>query len=418
MNGFNSASSALNDIGGASTDLSAVVAETLATGAGAPAQAIILMTDGLTTRQGAPDDAQITQVLQLLAGGSVPVLVVPQSGQPEHRLANPNDPRFIIGDDQGLSLLSQGDLEDPLVATPIDIAINPQADQRVAYLGALQGDKVQDLFRFTCLDGDPAGTAAIIIDERVETVSCTPLILDQEGKGSFVQMTVKLDNDPEPVPDSRFAQPRLPDTVQSRMVPTMATPQVLWLDGGTAPISLIETIIEELNWNVERVVPSDLPRRTGVDATDPLDLFDYDLILMTDFAPGEIGDGMTQQAILGEIEDFVQRGGGLFVAGGDETFGVKGYAATPVARVLPVNVEPKGSSGDPKLLAVGILDVSASLFYEDATLDRAVRYIVESFAPLSEGSLVRIFGFSDEVHELVPLGYLPRPSKTSENPDP
>ena len=142
---------ALNDIGGASTDLSAAVAETLATGAGAPAQAIILMTDGLTTRQGAPDDAQITQVLQLLAGGNVPVLVVPQSGQPEHRLANPNDPRFIIGDDQGLSLLSQGDLEDPLVATPIDIAINPQADQRVAYLGALQGDKVQDLFRFPCL---------------------------------------------------------------------------------------------------------------------------------------------------------------------------------------------------------------------------------------------------------------------------
>ena len=68
-----------------------------------------------------------------------------------------------------------------------------------------------------------------------------------------------------------------------------------------------------------------------------------------------------------------------------------------------MNVEPKGSSGDPKLLAVGVLDVSASLFYEDDTMDRAVRYIVESFAPLSEGSLVRIFGFSDEVHELVPL---------------
>ena len=403
VSSFSSASSALNDIGGASTDLSAVVAETLATGAGAPAQAIVLLTDGLTTRQGAPDDAQITQVLQLLAGGSVPVLVVPQQGRPSHRLANPDDPRFIIGDDQGLSLLSQGDLEEPLVATPIDLAISQQAEQRVAYLGALQGDKVQDLFRFTCLDGDPAGTAAIIIDELVETVSCTPLILDQEGEGSFVQMTVKLDNDPEPVPDSRFAQPRLPDTVQSRMVPTMSTPQVLWLDGGAAPISLIETIIEELNWNIERVVPSDLPRRTGVDSTDPLDLFDYDLILMTDFAPGEIGDGMTQQAILGEIEDFVQRGGGLFVAGGDETYGVKGYAATPVARVLPVNVEPKGSSGDPKLLAVGILDVSASLFYEEDTLDRAVRYIVESFAPLSEGSLVRIFGFSDEVHELVPL---------------
>lgn len=400
---FNGAAGAIADIGGASTDLSAVIAETLATGAGSPAQAIVLMTDGLTTRQGTPDEAQLTQVLQLLAGGEVPVLIVPQRGDPRHRLANPNDPRFIIGDDQSLSLLSQGDLEDPLVATPIDLAIQPQDQQRVAYLGALQGEKVQDLFRFTCLDGDPAGTAAIIIDERVETVSCTPLILDQEGEGAFVQMTVKLDNDPEPVPDARFAQPRLPDTVQSRMVPTMATPQLLWLDGGTQPIVLIETIIEELNWNIERVVPSDLPRRTGIDSTEPLDLFDYDLILMTDFAPGDIGDGLTQQALLSEIEDFVQRGGGLFMAGGDETYGVKGYAATPVARVLPVNVEPKGSSGDPKLLAVGVLDVSASLFYEDSTMDRAVRYIVESFAPLSEGSLVRVFGFSDEVHELVPL---------------
>ena len=403
MDSFNGAASTLSDIGGSSTDLSAVVAETLATGAGSPAQAIVLMTDGLTTRQGATDDAQITQVLQLLAGGSVPVLVVPQEGQPAYRLANPNDPRFIIGDDQSLSLLSQGDLEEPLIATPIDLAIKPQDAQRVTYLGALQGDRVQDLFRFFCLDGDPAGTAAIIIDEMVDTLSCTPLILDQEGDGSFIQMTVKLDNDPDPVPESRFAQPRLPDVVQSRMVPTMATPRVLWLDGGAAPIVLIETIFEELKWEIERLVPSDLPRRTGVDATDPLDLFDYDLILMTDFAPGEMGDGITQQAILGEIEDFVQRGGGLFIAGGDETYGVKGYAATPVARVLPVNVEPKGSSGDPKLLAVGVLDVSASLFYEDETMDRAVRYIVESFAPLSEGSLVRIFGFSDEVHELVPL---------------
>ena len=84
-------------------------------------------------------------------------------------------------------------------------------------------------------------------------------------------MTVKLDNDPEPVPDARFAEPRLPDTVQSRMVPTMATPQVLWLDGGTQPIVLIETIIEELNWNIERVVPSDLPRRTGAVGVPPPD---------------------------------------------------------------------------------------------------------------------------------------------------
>lgn len=403
VDGFGGARSAIADIGPAATDVSAVLAETLATGAGSAAQAIVLMTDGLTTRQGAADQAQITQALQLLAGGRVPVLIVPMDGDPAYRLAQPDDPRFIIGDDQSLSLLNQGDLEDPLVATPIDLAIKPQDAQRVGYLGALQGERVQDLFQFTCLDGDPSGTAAVIIDENVDTVSCTPLILEQEGEGSFVQMTVTLDNNPEPVPEARFAQPRLPDTAQSRMVPTMATPRVLWLDGGSAPVVLIETIIEELNWDVERVVPADLPRRTGVDSTEPLDLFDYDLILMTDFPPGDIGDAVTQQAILGEIEDFVQRGGGLFIAGGDETFGVKGLAATPVARVLPVNVEPKGSSGDPKLLAVGVLDVSASLFYEEETLDRAVRYIVESFAPISEGSLVRVFGFSDEVHELVPL---------------
>ena len=400
---FGGAAGAITDVGGSATDLSAVVAETLAAGAGSPAQAIILHTDGLTTRQGQSDNEQITQVLQLLAGGRVPVLIVPQNGDPAYRLAKPEEPRFIVGEDQSLSLLSQGDLEDPLVATPIDVAIKAQDAQRVAYLGALQGEKVQDLFQFACLDGDPAGTAAIIIDEGVDTVSCTPLILEQDGDGSFVQMTVKLDPDPDPVPEERFAQPRLPDTVQSRMVPTMAIPRVLWLDGGTQPIALIETIIEELNWDIERVVPADLPRRTGVDATEPLDLFDFDLVVMTDLAPGEIGDGLTQQTILGEIEDFVQRGGGLFIAGGDETYGVKGLAATPVARVLPVNVDPKGSSGDPKILAVGVLDVSASLFYEEATLDRAVRYIVESFAPLSEGSLVRVFGFSDEVHELVPL---------------
>ena len=388
---------------GAATDLSAIIAETLAAGAGSPAQVILLMTDGLSTRQGAEDSDQITQVLQLLAGGEVPVLVVPQNGDPAFRLDRPDSPRFIIGEPQNLSLLRQGDLANRLVALPVDLAIKSQPEQRVAYLGALQGDAVQDLFRFTCLDGDPAGTAAIILAEGVDTVSCSPLVLEQEAEGAFVQMTLVLDEDPEPVPQARFAKPALPDNLQSRIVPAMAIPRVLWLDGGQQPIALIDTVMEELNWDLERVTPDDLPRRTGVDASEPLDFFDFDLIIMTDIAPGQIGNGLSQQVLLGEIEDFVQRGGGLFIAGGDETFGVKGLAATPIARVLPVNVDPKGSSGDPKILAVGVLDVSASLFYKPETLDRAVSYIVESFAPLSEGSLVRVFGFSDEVHELVPL---------------
>ena len=394
---------AVRDLNGAATDLSAIVAETLAAGAGSPAQVIVLMTDGLTTRQGAEDPDQITQVLQLLAGGEVPVLVVPQNGDPAHRLERPDSPRFIIGEAQNLSLLRQGDLENRLVALPVDLAIKPQPEQRVAYLGALQGEAVQDLFRFACLDGDPVGTAAIIISEGADTVSCSPLILEQETEGAFVQMTLALDDDPEPVPQARIAQPVLPDNLQSRIIPAMAIPRVLWLDGGQQPIALIDTVMEELNWQIERVTPEDLPRRTGVDAAEPLDFFDFDLIIMTDLAPGQIGDGLSQQVLLGEVEDFVQRGGGLFIAGGDETFGVKGLAATPIARVLPVNVDPKGSSGDPKILAVGVLDVSASLFYKPETLDRAVNYIVESFAPLSEGSLVRVFGFSDEVHELVPL---------------
>ncbi|MEO0587124.1 MAG: hypothetical protein AAF078_05740, partial [Planctomycetota bacterium] len=61
----------------------------------------------------------------------------------------------------------QGDLENRLVALPVDLAIKPQPEQRVAYLGALQGEAVQDLLNLLDYDLPALETLAAANESRV-----------------------------------------------------------------------------------------------------------------------------------------------------------------------------------------------------------------------------------------------------------
>jgi len=68
------------------------------------------------------------------------------------------------------------------------------------------------------------------------------------------------------------------------------------------------------------------------------ELFSFDLLIMQNFAHGPYG----LSRYLVRIRDWVERGGGLAIVGGDLAFHSGGWAGTPVADVLPLEVPDGG----------------------------------------------------------------------------
>jgi uncharacterized membrane protein len=64
----------------------------------------------------------------------------------------------------------------------------------------------------------------------------------------------------------------------------------------------------------------------------------FDLVFLQNFNYGPYGIG----AYLGEIRRYVDEGGGLAMIGGDLSFSSGGWAGTPVADILPVELLPEG----------------------------------------------------------------------------
>lgn len=64
----------------------------------------------------------------------------------------------------------------------------------------------------------------------------------------------------------------------------------------------------------------------------------FDLVFLQNFNYGPYGIG----AYLGEIRRYVEEGGGLAMIGGDLSFTSGGWAGTPVADILPVELLPEG----------------------------------------------------------------------------
>lgn len=83
----------------------------------------------------------------------------------------------------------------------------------------------------------------------------------------------------------------------------------------------------------------------------------FDLIVLQDFPFAPFGMGR----YLANIRDYVHRGGGLLMVGGDGSFSAGAYARTPIEEVLPVHLLPSGDASSvmdaepfrPELTAAG-----------------------------------------------------------------
>jgi uncharacterized protein YegL len=104
-----------------------------------------------------------------------------------------------------------------------------------------------------------------------------------------------------------------------------------------------------------------------------------------------------QQALV----NYVEEGGSLAMAGGDESFGLGGYQDSPLARALPVIMKPPQHRQRTRALVL-IIDKSGSMGRDDKLeyAKAAARTVTKT---LADTDLVAVIGFDSQPFVMVPL---------------
>ena len=379
----------------------------------------ILVTDGWIEGE-SKAGAIGADLLRTVTSLGQPIISVPLNPSETWRYANPDQPRLITqpqlpperyvagGDSERTLMFALGPPSMAQRARSADLALSIQGRDEL-------------ISQYACRDTEAKGVGRLTVPKTNQRLlPCLPLTTLADPAGAAAQSVLGLGADLAAAKQAVQGDDRgpTPDQAVVTFLERGYVPRVLVLDGGLNEVvvpSIVASSLDNLGWRWDRVDPQAWIDKAH--AGEPVDLDAYDAVMMLDIAPGRFGvapsdwtaawgEAQSRRAIrqtLDQISEYVAGGGGLFLSGGAESFGVGGYASTAIEPLLPVQLDPKGAAGDPPIVVVAVLDVSASLWYAEDTFDRAVTYLLNSFENLPDGSQVRVLGYSDEPHELVPL---------------
>lgn len=154
-------------------------------------------------------------------------------------------------------------------------------------------------------------------------------------------------------------------------------------------------------------------RRAGVEVTavppelaptQILALQAYDMVILEN-VPADAIDPAAQEAYVAFVRDL---GGGLVMIGGPDSFGAGGWKGTPIASVLPVDVELPDRIVAPEVATVFVLDNSGSMKRPVLGSRLSQQQIANDAVALAIGSLDRndlvgVVTFNSDADTLVPL---------------
>ncbi|MBX3222247.1 MAG: VWA domain-containing protein [Labilithrix sp.] len=220
---------------------------------------------------------------------------------------------------------------------------------------------------------------AIDVDVRYEG----PFVINWTRDG--VPMAPRMEHAPagEAAHTVELVDPTPPPGVHVYEVRARTLPAWSWHGGGVAsepkgaPAALTAVSVEGKAYAVVFSSAGDIPpvlktalAESGLEAralpmeraADPVTYAGADLVILADVrVSGAATDdtGLTRAAQTSLVE-YVQQGGGLLVTGG--VFGLAPeYAGTPLARVIPVEIEDRGHVEDPPVALAIMLDRSGSM---------------------------------------------------------
>lgn len=109
-------------------------------------------------------------------------------------------------------------------------------------------------------------------------------------------------------------------------------------------------------------------------------------------------------ALVNGLENYVSKGGGLIMVGGEESLGLGGYKGSAVEKVLPVTLVPPQKE-ERRTAVILVIDKSGSMRKENRILyaKEGARTVARN---LKDADLLGIIGFDQEAFVVVPLDYL------------
>jgi Ca-activated chloride channel family protein len=176
--------------------------------------------------------------------------------------------------------------------------------------------------------------------------------------------------------------------------PVKGRPSVLYVEGSVmsepSSAGYLERALEHENIDVEVRGPRGLPSTAK-------ELERFDLVLVSD-VPAQFM-GMSQMSAL---ESYVRDlGGGLIMAGGEDSFGSGGYQGTRMEKIMPVRFDSEKQREQPNIALALVIDRSGSM--SGLKIEAAKESARATSEVLSPADLITVIGFDNQPTTVVRL---------------
>ncbi|MBW2277514.1 MAG: VWA domain-containing protein [Deltaproteobacteria bacterium] len=174
--------------------------------------------------------------------------------------------------------------------------------------------------------------------------------------------------------------------------PVKGRPRVLYVEGGTVRDAgvarYLKRALEHENIDVEVRGPRGLP-------SSAKSLQKYDLVLVSDVPAHFVGLAQ-MQALEAYVRDL---GGGLIMAGGEDSFGSGGYQGTRIEKIMPVRFDSEKQREQPNVAIVLAIDRSGSM--SGPKIEAAKESARATTEVLSSSDLIGVVAFDSQPTTIV-----------------
>jgi Ca-activated chloride channel homolog len=174
--------------------------------------------------------------------------------------------------------------------------------------------------------------------------------------------------------------------------PVKGKPSVLYVEGGILrepnSASYLKRALETENIDVEVRGPTGIP-------SNAKELEKYDLVMVSDVPAHLMGAGQ-----MAALDTYVKSmGGGLIMAGGEDSFGSGGYERTMIENMMPVRFDSEKMKEQPDIALVLVIDRSGSM--QGAKLEAAKESARVTTEVLSPNDFISVVAVSSKAMVLV-----------------
>ena len=180
--------------------------------------------------------------------------------------------------------------------------------------------------------------------------------------------------------------------------PVKGRPNVLYVEGGIlrepGQAGHLQRALEHENIDVTVRGPNGIP-------ANPKELDKFDLVLVSDVPAHLMGAGQMQA-----LDAYVaQGGGGLIMAGGEDSFGSGGYERTKIEQMMPVRFDSEKIKEQPDVAVALVIDRSGSM--QGPKLEAAKESARATAEVLAPNDYIAVIAFDSEAQVFV------RPTRAS-----